>query len=482
MPQARSETSLGPPAVYDFAVCLAELYGCSRILELNCGRVSWLDRKHKEMEVLGVDSTSNIAWRRDHCPDGEWIAHDFDQGPLESIERSKVGASLVLCTGWMERMADRAHVLATLQRLLEDSPVAILNASGCDAQDAVGASVEEAGNQQADKPPGRTGVGGSRLDARNLLENAGLEVLFDGQTFSGEASLRKSSLLSVVRQPRKVVTPPDFRVVALVGAYNEEDIIEPFLQHTIGQGVEVFLLDNWSTDRTAERAAQFLGKGLSGIAKFPEDGPTATHEWFHMLQRKEELAHRMNASWFLHLDPDELRESPWRDVTLRQALYRVEAEGFNAINHTCIVFHPITGAAYREDLLIEPQFPYFEFGSRPGHFAQIRGWKRQPEPVHLAESGGHDASFQGRRVYPFRFLLKHYPIRSQEHGERKVFRERLPRFSAAARERGWHTQYDKYLKNDSFVRDRSTLLRFTPGTFHEEYVVERLTGIGIRRA
>jgi hypothetical protein len=62
-----------------------------------------------------------------------------------------------------------------------------------------------------------------------------------------------------------------------------------------------------------------------------------------------------------------------------------------------------------------------------------------------------------------------------------VFSERLPRFSPVLRQRGWHNQYDRFLKNDSFVRDPSTLLQFAPETFYEEYLVERLSGLGITR-
>jgi glycosyltransferase involved in cell wall biosynthesis len=274
--------------------------------------------------------------------------------------------------------------------------------------------------------------------------------------------------------------PPEFRVVALVGVYNEEDVIVPFLEYTISQGIEVHLLDNGSTDRTAERAARFLHRGLRAIEKFPESGPSPTHDWAGMLNRKAELASRTEGDWFIHLDADEIRESPWPGLTLREALCRVDREGFNAVDHACVVFHP-TGGNFLEDRAIQPQFPYFEFGTRPAHFMQIKAWKRQPGPVECAESAGHAVSFPGRRVYPFKFLLRHYPIRSQQHGEKKVFVERLPRFRPVLRARGWHKQYDGISRNHAFVRDPSTLSCFSPETFYDEYMIERLSGIGIAR-
>jgi hypothetical protein len=85
-------------------------------------------------------------------------------------------------------------------------------------------------------------------------------------------------------------------------------------------------------------------------------------------------------------------------------------------------------------------------------------------------------------VYPFRFLLRHYPIRTQEQGERKVFADRLPRFNRFERlVRGWHTQYNDLRKEDSFIRDPATLTLFDEKTFYQEYLVERLSGVGILR-
>ena len=89
--------------------------------------------------------------------------------------------------------------------------------------------------------------------------------------------------------------------------------------------------------------------------------------------------------------------------------------------------------------------------------------------------------FSGRRVYPFKFLLRHYPLRSQVHGEKKVFEDRLPRYSPELRQLGWHIQYDSFKRGDSFIRNLDTLLTFDPERFYETHLVERLSGIGIVR-
>src|SRR6185503_9100294 len=92
---------------------------------------------------------------------------------------------------------------------------------------------------------------------------------------------------------------------------------------------------------------------------------------------------------------------------------------------------------------------------------QVKAWRKTAE-VDLVSTGGHEARFPGRRVFPLRFLLRHYPIRGQAHGERKVFTERRPRFSAEERARGWHVQYDGVEEGASFLREPSSLTPYDP--------------------
>lgn len=40
------------------------------------------------------------------------------------------------------------------------------------------------------------------------------------------------------------------RVIGIIAAYNEERVIRACLEHDIAQGIELYLIDNDSTDRT----------------------------------------------------------------------------------------------------------------------------------------------------------------------------------------------------------------------------------------
>ena len=254
-------------------------------------------------------------------------------------------------------------------------------------------------------------------------------------------------------------------VVALIAAYNEADIIEQVVAHLIREEVDVYVLDHGSSDDTADLLAPLVGHGVIRIERFPDDGAGTPDDadrfaWESLLRRKETLAREIDADWFIHHDADEFRESPWPQLNLRAAIEKVDRAGYNAIDFELLNFRPVddTFAAGRD---VRETFDYYE-PAAPYDRPQIRCWKQADVKVNLASSGGHEAIFPGRCVYPLRFVLRHYPIRSQAHGERKVFHDRLPRFVQDERDRAWHRQYDGLSSGHQFVYDASALTRFEP--------------------
>ena len=79
---------------------------------------------------------------------------------------------------------------------------------------------------------------------------------------------------------------------------------------------------------------------------------------------------------------------------------------------------------------------------------------------------------------PNKFLAKHYPVRSQAHGERKVLGERVARWNLDERKLGWHHQYEPVTPGHTFIQPTDGLSHHDDG-FATEYLVERLTGVGI---
>jgi glycosyltransferase involved in cell wall biosynthesis len=270
--------------------------------------------------------------------------------------------------------------------------------------------------------------------------------------------------------------PPGFDVLAVVTTYNESDVVEQLLERLLAGGMRVHVIDNWSTDGTEALVGQYLAPGRVTMERFPPDGPSRYFELRALLERLGEVAHGSGADWVVHHDADEVHESPWPGVGKRRALWAVERWGFNCVDHTAVEFRPVDERFQPGDDLVG-SFELFEFGKAPAHFTLLKAWKPQQSPVVNADSGGHDLAFAGRRVFPYKFPIRHYPLRSSAHARRKLFAERRARWSPEERARGWHTHYDHFHEGSSFLWDGSTLHRWA--TVDDELLLQRLSGVGL---
>lgn len=266
-------------------------------------------------------------------------------------------------------------------------------------------------------------------------------------------------------------------IVAIISAHNEGDVIYHVIGDLVQQGIKVYLLDHCSVDDTVAQASRWLGKGLISIETFPDAAgyPVRNKDkyvWTDILRRKEELATTLGADWYIHHDADEFRESPFPGVTLRSGIVLADLLGFNAIDFALLNFRPtdnsfVRGGDVRESLR------WFEWGEDFNSF-QIKAWKNYGLAVDLQTHGGHSVLFPRRRIFPFKFILRHYPIRSQQHGLEKVFRERKGRFTNEERQKGWHTQYDKVSTTDCFLHSEADLKMYNPYFTRTEVVRRRI--------
>ena len=205
------------------------------------------------------------------------------------------------------------------------------------------------------------------------------------------------------------------RVIAILATYNEERFVAGCLENLFRQGVEVYLIDNCSTDRTVAIAEDYLGRGLVGIESFPRAG---LYSWKPILRRKEQLAESLKADWFMHVDADEVRLPPNSGVNIAQALAEVDAHGYNAVNFMEFTFVPTRESPDHD----RPDFQrtmrhYYPF--LPSYPHRLNAWKRQRRAVDLAWSAGHLVRFGGLRMYPESFPMRHYLYLSVPHAIRK---------------------------------------------------------------
>jgi hypothetical protein len=170
---------------------------------------------------------------------------------------------------------------------------------------------------------------------------APVHVAFSGSGTPGPVPTWVSVLHRTGAPEPGEAAPDDFRVLAIVPAYNEADIIEQTLCDLANQGVESYLIDNWSTDDTVARARCRLGLGLVGIELFPPDGPSPTYDLSALMARVEAVAAGERwPTWVMLHDADERRRSPWPGVRLRDALWQVDRAGFSCVDHVVLTFWP----------------------------------------------------------------------------------------------------------------------------------------------
>jgi glycosyltransferase involved in cell wall biosynthesis len=222
------------------------------------------------------------------------------------------------------------------------------------------------------------------------------------------------------------------RVLALLATFNEERFVGGCIEHLVRHGVEVHIIDNSSTDGTLAIAERYLGRGLIGIESFPRHG---VYSWRPLLERKEELAASLDADWFMHVDADEIRLPPRSTLSLSQALSEVDTLGYNAVNFLEFAFMPTREAPDHDHADFQNTMrAYYPFlpGTEPN---RLNAWKRQPQRVELAWSGGHQVKFTGLNMYPTFFPMRHYLCLSASHAVRKYVERSYDPAEVAA---GWH--------------------------------------------
>ena len=233
------------------------------------------------------------------------------------------------------------------------------------------------------------------------------------------------------------------RVVALLATRNEERFIGGCIKYLVNEGVQVYLIDNQSTDRTVEIAEQWLRRGLIGIESTPFDG---TFNLPAQLERKEQLAASLDGDWFIHLDADEIKSSPQPGMTLAEAFAAVEEAGYNAVDFEEFTFVPTRETPDHDHAdYARTMRWYYPFVPRSPW--RINAWQRQSGSVNLRWAGGlgHRVTFPGMRLCPIKFPMRHYMFLSVEHACRKYGPRKQNMAAIAAGRyagpRGWHNHW-----------------------------------------
>lgn len=247
-----------------------------------------------------------------------------------------------------------------------------------------------------------------------------------------------------------------FSACAIMSVYNEEDVIFETVSKLINNGLAVYVIDNGCTDSTITRIQSLVGKGIIDIKTLISiENDQHVFNLKEILEEVQRLSMSLNYSWYMQVDADEIRYSPWPHLSLLEGIEKADVAGFNIIDYKLFNFR-IT-----EDFSFSNDFEYSMnlFSNNDLHSnIQLKTWKKT-NSIDLTLYGGHIPVRDNPLVYPLKFILKHYPIRGIEHGIKKLSVDRLPRYSPSEKARGWHIHYDNVNVNtlNGILWDKSNL-------------------------
>lgn len=219
---------------------------------------------------------------------------------------------------------------------------------------------------------------------------------------------------------------------------NEVDVLPHVLAHLLAQGVQVHILDGWSTDGSYEMAQATPGVT---VEHFPDSAPSPEWACRPTLHRIQDLAASSGAGWCLLNDADEWRRSANPQETLAEGVARLDAAGYNVIDHKVFAFF-CTGDGWTGTVSPELYFHYYNTTDMICGLPQEKLWKNS-RPVDLVNSGGHSIHFPGKRLAPETWIMKHYPFRTPAQARAKL-ETRLKRRCQEEHRDGWGVHYDEF--------------------------------------
>lgn len=244
--------------------------------------------------------------------------------------------------------------------------------------------------------------------------------------------------------------PESLKIQAYMPVLNEADILTHTIWHLHRQGCTVHVIDGWSTDGSWEIAQRHA----DSCERFPVEGPSPVQCCTDILRHIEDLAAESDAAWILYTDADEWRRSNRSHETLRDAVARVDADRWNAIDFRVFQFYCV------DDLWRPWDYPetFFQFYDAADCISRIPNrklWKNVGR-VQLT-GGGHEVQFPGMRVCPEKFVMKHYPFRTPAQARAKIETRRARR-CAEEHAAGWGVHYDQYPADFAYCWDPAKLL------------------------
>ena len=448
------------PEVYSLAQHLLDRGNFKCVVDIGSGNGTKLNAIRFQERKIGIDFGTNFSNAKQQQRNIEWIDRNLNESIAE-IEFPE--NTLFICSDVIEHLENPSALLESM-RILSRIPGATIVISTPDRDRARG--LEDIG------PPANKAhcQEWNFMEFRSLLEQYQIPVVQHGHTrnFSGSSTRNTQVVISDHRFVYLDSSKSTFNVAAIMPVFNEVDIVKKSVSRLLSQGIDVYVIDNWSDDGSYEILLEmsYVNNKIK-IERFPSE-PVCEYMWSDILNRMEELSLELDYDWFIHVDADEFLEGYSSYISLKDCIKIADHSGYDVIDFTLLDFRPTSPIPEAETHLPNR----WEFSTRGGAKYLQRAWKNNGVRPDFHKSGGHFLTTH-QRMFPFNFLIMHFPIRNEMQAHRKIFRDRLPRFKTERANLGWHTQYDGYTKEDHFVWDESNLQCLELG-LQSEYLPEIL--------
>jgi radical SAM protein with 4Fe4S-binding SPASM domain len=250
------------------------------------------------------------------------------------------------------------------------------------------------------------------------------------------------------------------RVCGFVFCHNEEHILRECLQHYAREGIDLVVVDNASTDSSMQivedvRRDPGTGRGtIRDILHIETEG----YEWKKILFTACNYMHsRLRAyDWILLIDADSFYHSPVRGITLLEFIDQAGYAGYNILDGALYEFYPTE----RDDPAVVSPLERLKYCKAYHPYPQHRIF-RYHSSIDFYTHFGHVCLRERPRVCCVQFLYLHYKWVSYEHGRKKLFAERLPRFVERRQHSRFHPQYLGLLPvQEDLVKSSASLTLF----------------------
>lgn len=242
----------------------------------------------------------------------------------------------------------------------------------------------------------------------------------------------------------------DIKTIAIIDAYNEEDIIEPLIDHYLYEGLDsIYVLDNESTDSTASRVKAKKRKFSDRIfySSFSTNqtwNPRINTQVKNALCEKIQAASKLT-TWVIFSEADEFIEPLACNTKVCDEIYKLEEQGFNSAYCVMLNYFPMQNEAehiigenprlYYKNFRIDKYQKRFILAKQP-IFRLGAGFSPGP--------GNHRVNNSNKAIASLTpFLLHHFPFRGTDRTRKKLDRDRRSRLAKSVKRAGGANYYFK---------------------------------------